>query len=120
MNRSHQSKTLKQSIMNIVYTNYVAAQQQNKASNNQLSYSNYVASNLGRRRGVSKVDSPCADVKIIATSSCANGSIRDSRENERQIHAKMLEQGTLHRCAMLQYNTARTSSSKLEQFTAIL
>mmetsp|Transcript_24735 Transcript_24735/g.36744 ORF Transcript_24735/g.36744 Transcript_24735/m.36744 type:complete len:105 (-) Transcript_24735:95-409(-) len=104
--------------MNIVYTNYVAAQQQNEA--NQLIYSNYVASNLGRRRGLSKVDTSCAEVKIIATSSGTDGSIRDSRENERQIHAKMLEQGTLHKCAMLQYNMARTSSAKLDQFTTIL
>ncbi len=57
----------------------------------------------------------------MATASVTDRSVRDSRGNdERQIHAKMLEQGTLHRCAMLRYNMARTSSAKIEQVTTSL
>jgi len=95
--------------MYTVYTNYVALTQQNEAP---MIYPNYVASNLGGI-GSNKVDTPCGSLKIMATAIIADGSIRDSMDNERQIHAKMLEQGTLHRCAMLQYNMARTSSAKL-------
>ena len=36
-------------------------------------------------------------------------------DDDHEIHARMLEQGTLHRCAMLRYNKARQSSAKLEQ-----
>ena len=83
--------------MNIAYNNYVALHQQNEAP----CYPNFVSSNLGRRSG--SVNNLCADVNIIATSSGSDGSRRDSREHERQIHAKMLEQGTLHKLLMLQY-----------------
>ncbi len=88
--------------MYIAYNNYVALHQQNEAP----CYPNFVASNLGRR---SIVKNHCADVNIIATSSGSDGSRRDSREDERQIHAKMLEQGTLHKCAMLQYNNGKNN-----------
>ena len=101
--------------MYIAYNNYVALQQQNEAST--TIYPNYVASNLGRRSTVNKFDTPC---KIIATASSTDGSKEQRRGNERQINAKMLEQGTLHRCAMLRYKMTRSSSAKLEQVTASL
>ena len=91
--------------MYTAYNNYVALHQQNEAP----CYPNFVASNLGRRSSVNE-----------AISSGSDGFRRDSKEIERQLHAKMLEQGTLHKCAMLQYNMARTSSVKAKQFNTQL
>jgi hypothetical protein len=99
----HQSITM---YSNIIYPNYVSLHQQDSVADEAYQYQNYVNSTIGSGKVVA---APSEDFKVALG---AARSMRDaSGQDERLIHAKMLEQGTLHRCAMLRYNNARSSTN---------